>query len=182
MIIRKETNWDYEKVQEVIQSAFPFRLELGHDFNEWVVVDAVRNSNSYINELSLVAEVNGTVVGHVMFTPLKIKFEANSFESLALAPVSVHNDFQNKGIGTQLVSAGIMAAKELGYQSIIVLGDHKYYSRFGFQPASKWHIGLDGDFNCEHLSAMELVDNGLEGISGNVKYCPEFYNEKGELI
>lgn len=182
MIVRKETKSDYEKINEVIQSAFPFRLELGHEFNEWVVVDAVRNSDSYISELSLVAEVNGSVVGHVMFTPLKINDGVHSFDSLALAPVSVHNEFQNRGIGKQLVSAGIKASKELGYKSIIVLGDYKYYSKFGFQLASKWHIGLNGDFNCSHLFAMELVDKGLEGISGNVEYCPEFYNEKGELI
>jgi len=75
-----------------------------------------------------------------------------------------------------------MTAKKLGYQSVIVLGDYKYYSRFGFQPASKWHIGLDGDFNCKYLSALELVENGLKGVSGNIRYCPEFYNEKGELI
>ena len=70
----------------------------------------------------------------------------------------------------------------MGYQSVIVLVDYKYYSRFGFQLASKWHIGLDGDFNCKYLSALELVENGLKGVSGNIRYCPEFYNEKGELI
>lgn len=182
MIIRKETINDYEKINEVIKSAFSFRLELGHAFNEWVVVDAVRNSNSYIGELSLVAELNGSVVGHVMFTPLKINDGSNLFDSLALGPVSVLNEFQNRGIGKQLISAGIKASKELGYKSIVVLGDYNYYSKFGFQLASKWHIGLNGDFNCGHLFAMELVDKGLEGISGNAEYCPEFYNEKGELI
>lgn len=182
MIIRKETSKDYEKVREIIQSAFPFRLELGHEFNEWVVVEAVRNSISYIEGLSLVAEIDGKLVGHVMFTPMKIKDAMTIHDSLALAPVSVHQDYQNRGIGKQLVSEGIKAAKVLGYKSIIVLGSYEYYSRFGFQPASKWNIGLDGDFNCGHLFAMELVDNGLEGVRGNVEYCPEFYNEKGELI
>lgn len=182
MIIRKETESDYEKVKEVIQSAFSKRLELEDEFDEWGVVDAVRNSDSYINELSLVAEINDRIVGHVLFTPLTINDGMNTFGSLALGPVSVHRDFQNQGIGTRLVNAGILAAKKMGYQSVIVLVDYKYYSRFGFQLASKWHIGLDGDFNCIHLSALELVENGLKGVSGNIRYCPEFYNEKGELI
>ncbi len=182
MIIRKETLNDYLEIEEVIKSAFPFREELGHVFNEWVVVEAVRNSNSYINELSLVAEIDDKVVGHTMFTPLKVVSDGALYNSLALAPVSVHKDFQNRGIGKQLINTGINAAKELGYQSIIVIGDYKYYSKFGFEKAFRWNIGLDGDFNCDYLFALELVEGGLTGVSGNVEYCPEFYNEAGELI
>jgi predicted N-acetyltransferase YhbS len=105
-----------------------------------------------------------------------------SYESLALGPVSVHKNFQNQGIGKQLINTGINIAKELGYQSIIVLGNYNYYSKFGFEKASKWHIGLDGDFNRNDLFAMELVDSDLNDINGNVEYCPEFYSAEGELI
>lgn len=182
-MIRKETPGDYDQVRQVVQSAFPFRLELGHhDFNEWIVIERTRGSQDYIPELSLVAEVDGAVVGHILFTPMKIKGDAGCFDSLALAPVSVHQDFQNRGIGTQLCRAGIETAKQLGYKSMVVMGHPGYYPRFGFKPASGWRIGMTADCNDDCLFAMELAEGGLAGVNGIVEYCPSFYNEKGELI
>lgn len=180
--IRKETHADYNAVTEVIKSAFPFRVELKHEFNEWVVVERTRDSEYYINDLSLVAELDGVVVGHIMFTPMTIDGDQGSFQSLALAPVSVHSDYQNRGIGKQLVTAGIEEARRLGYPSIIVLGDPKYYTRFGFELASKWGIGTTPDCNDTCLFAMELSAGALAGVSGVVTYCPTFYDEKGNLI
>ena len=182
LIIRKETPADYTPVSDVMKSAFPFRVELGHTFNEWVVVENTRESESYINDLTLVAEINGQVVGHIMFTPMKVKGSTACYESIALAPVSVHADYQKQGIGKALVHAGIEQARSLGYKSIIVLGDPKYYTKFGFELASKWRIGTNPNFNDSYLFALELVKGGLKGISGVVEYCPTFYNEKGELI
>jgi len=180
--IRKETQGDYEQIRDVIKSAFKAIGERDNEFNEWNLAERIRESEYYINDLSLVAEIGGTVVGHIMFTPLKIKGDKECYESLDLAPVSVHTDFQSQGIGKLLVRSGIEIAKRLGYKSLIVMGDPKYYQNFGFKLASDWKIGLNNNFDSKYLFALELVEGGLDGVSGIVEYCPPFYNEKGELI
>ncbi|MDF2533157.1 MAG: family N-acetyltransferase [Clostridia bacterium] len=182
MLIRKETKEDYDQIREVIKSAFKAIEENDDEFNEWTLAERIRKSEYYINDLSLVAEIDGIVVGHIMFTPLKIKGSAETHESLDLAPVSVRTDYQNQGIGKLLVRSGIEKAKELGYKSLIVMGHPKYYQSFGFKLASDWKIGLDNEYNSKYLFALELVDGGLDGVSGIVEYCPPFYNENGELI
>ncbi len=101
--IRKEIPADYPLVREVMKSAFPFRVELNHTFNEWVVVENTRDSEYYINDLSLVAVLDGVVVGHILFTPMTVQGEGGCYQSLALAPVSVHSVHQNKGIGKRLI-------------------------------------------------------------------------------
>lgn len=180
--IRKENEMDYDRIKTVIKAAFEPVVARDSEFNEWTLVEKIRESEYYINDLSLVAEVDGLVVGHIMFTPVKIKGSTGCFESLDLAPVSVHPDYQNKGIGKKLVHAGIETAKKLGYKSMIVMGHPKYYQGFGFMLASNWKIGLDNNCNSEYLFALELVEGGLQGVSGIVEYCPPFYDEKGELL
>ena len=180
--IRKENQKDYAEIKKVIKAAFEPFAARDNEFNEWNLVEKIRESEYYINDLSLVAEIDGTIVGHIMFTPMKIKGAAESYESLDLAPVSVSPEFQNRGIGKQLVRAGIEEAKKLGYKSMIVMGHPKYYQSFGFKLASNWKIGLDSNFNSEYLFALELVEGSLDGISGIVEYCPPFYDEKGELL
>jgi predicted N-acetyltransferase YhbS len=185
ILIRKETKEDYDQIREVIKSAFKAikaNEESDNEFNEWSLAEKIRNSEYYINDLSLVAVKDGAVVGHIMFTPVKIKGGEQDYASLDLAPVSVHTDFQNQGVGKLLVQSGIDRAKSLGYKSLIVMGHPKYYQAFGFQLASNWKIGLDADFNSKYLFALELVEGGLDGVSGIVEYCPPFYNENGELI
>ena len=181
IIVRKEQIKDYSGVREVIKSAFN-REDKDDDFNEWVLVEKIRETDYYINELSLVAEINGEIVGHIMFTPLIIKNGNQTFDSLALAPVSVKKEYQKQGIGKKLVISGIEKARELGYQSIVVLGQPEYYSKFGFEPASSWKIGLTSDFNDDCLFVLELVKGSLKGVTGIIEYCQPFYNENGELI
>lgn len=182
ILIRKETKEDYDQIREVIKSAFKAIEKSDNEFNEWTLAERIRESEYYIKDLSLVAEVDGAVVGHIMFTPMKIKGSVECYKSLDLAPVSVHADFQNQGIGKLLVRSGIEIAKGLGYKSIIVMGNPKYYQGFGFKLASNRKIYIVDNFISEYLFALELVEGGLAGVSGVVEYCPPFYNEKGELI
>lgn len=179
--IRPETKQDYKRLRAVIKSAF-YREGKDDDFNEWILVEKIRESDFYINALSLVAEIEDEIVGYIMFTPMKIVDGADTYDSLALAPVAVEKAFQNKGIGTGLVEAGIETARQLGYRSIIVMGHPTYYTKFGFEKASKWRIGLDENYDSDYLFALELTEKGLEGVHGIVKYCAPFYSEDGELI
>jgi len=84
--------------------------------------------------------------------------------------MAIHPDHQKKGVGKQLVEAGIRVCREAGYAGIVVLGHPEYYPRFGFQPASRFGLTSEYDVPDEVFMAMELVDGGLANVSGLVRY------------
>ncbi|MCD2425706.1 N-acetyltransferase [Niabella pedocola] len=168
VLIRKEHSADVTAISAVNEEAFGRADEAN-------LVDLLRNSSAFVPELSLVAETNGAIVGHVLFTKIKIIDSFNHrFESLALAPIAVRSSFQRKGIGAALIQAGLNKAREIGYLSVIVLGHETYYPKFGFQPASRWNIQPPFDVPDEAFMAVELVECGLKQVSGIVVYAKEF--------
>ena len=168
MIIRQETHKDFKAVFNLIEEAF--KTEKYSDHKEQFLVERLRKSAAFIPELSLVAEIDGKIVGHILITKLKI----NEFDSLALAPVSVLPEFQGKGIGGKLIIESHKKAKELGYQSIVLLGHETYYPRFGYERADKYGIELPFEVPKENCMVIELTKNGLKGVSGMVVYPNEF--------
>lgn len=171
--IRQETEKDYKLSEAVVEKAFENAEQSDH--KEQILVDKLRRSDAFIPELSLVAEYNKEIVGHIMLTKLFIKNEDDIYESLALAPVSVLPEYQNKGIGSKLINQSLKIAKELGYKSVIVLGHDKYYPRFGFKPASIWGIKAQFDVPDEAFMALELEAGSLEDVTGSVVYSKEFF-------
>lgn len=171
--IRKEEEKDYQQVFQLTEKAF---REMEHsDHQEHFLVEKLRNSEAFIPELSLVAEdENGNIAGHILFTKLQIVNDSESFESLALAPVSVKPEFQNQGIGGQLIREGHRIARELGYQSVILIGHEKYYPKFGYEKTSNFGISFSFDIPEENGMAVELVTDGLKNRKGIVKYPKEF--------
>ncbi len=171
--IRQETSDDYNNVFDLIAKAF--QHEQFSDHKEQFLVKRLRKSEAFIPELSIVAEIDDQVVGHILLTKITIKNESREFESLALAPVSVLPEFQGQGIGGKLIKASHQIAKKLGYHSIVLLGHERYYPRFGYQQADKYGIDLPFDVPKENCMVKELVSNGLKGNSGTVVYPQEFY-------
>lgn len=167
MYIRKERVEDYDIVYAVVKSAFESAAHA--DGNEQDLVNALRKGEAFIPELSLVAEVNGKIVGHIMLT----KATVNGKTALCLAPLSVLPEYQRKGVGTALIRQGHKIAKGLGYTHSIVLGDGKYYSRLGYVLAEKFGIKAPFDAPAENFMACVIDDVG-EGIRGTVKYAWEF--------
>lgn len=166
--IRQETTDDKTEVYELNSIAF------GQE-NEARLVNLLRESEAFIPELSLVATVDGKLVGHILFSKIIIVDKNhNEFESLALAPMAVRPAFQQKGIGGQLIKSGLDKARELTYKSVIVLGHEHYYPKFGFVPADKWNIKSPYDVPASVFMGLELVTDGLKGVSGMVKYPKEF--------
>jgi putative acetyltransferase len=115
----------------------------------------------------------GSVVGHILFSPVNVAIAPENFRGVGLGPMSVLPEFQNRGIGSSLVREGLEACRRLGYDAVVVLGHTKFYPRFGFTTA-KDH-GLDNEYNAsDAFMVMELKSGVLEGIKGLVKYAPEF--------
>jgi len=167
MLIRQEQLNDYDYVYDVVKKAF---LNAEHsDGNEQELVVALRKSNSFIPELSLVAIEKEKIVGHILFTKITIEKQTE----LALAPLSVLPSYQNKGIGLALIKQGHNKAKELGYQYSIVLGHSKYYSKAGYKPASVFGIKAPFKVSDENFMAIKLKENA-QNIQGIVKYDETF--------
>ncbi|TYP54234.1 GNAT family N-acetyltransferase [Thermosediminibacter litoriperuensis] len=171
--IRQETEKDYKVSEFIVKEAFNDAVYSDH--KEHLLVAKLRNSDAFIPELSLVAELDGEIVGHIMLTKVIIKNSEREYESLALAPVSVLPQYQNKGVGSALIVESLKIAKRLGFKSVIVLGHSKYYPRFGFKPASIWGIKAPFDVPDESFMALELESGSLDGVSGVVVYPKEFY-------
>jgi putative acetyltransferase len=161
--IRSEHPDDAAAIDPVLQAAF------GRE-NEAVIVRTVRSSTGYIPELSLVADLDGQVVGHILLSAIEIQTPTGSVPSLALAPVAVHPDWQNRGIGSALVREGLNAAGRLGHTSVIVLGHPGFYRRFGFRPAA--HRGIQPPFPVpkEAFLVLELAAGALTHVRGTVRY------------
>ncbi len=165
MNILKEELHHIGAVQAVITAAFG-RAE------EAQLVAALRRSHSFVPDLSIVAEEEGKVTGHILFTRCSI---GNSrLPVLALAPVAVLPDHQHKGIGKGLIRTGLNKARELGYKAVIVLGHAEYYPIFGFVQADKWQISAPFEVPAENFLALELIPGALEHTTGEVHYAPEF--------
>lgn len=167
MIIRQEHNKEFHSIYALVKAAFESAEHA--DGNEPDLVNALRKSDSYIPELSLVAEIDGKIVGHIMFTKLKIGNQVQ----LALAPLSVLPDYQKQGIGTALIQEGHTRARTLGYEYSVVLGSEKYYPRTGYLPAKNYGIFAPFNVPDENFMACKLSENA-PAVCGIVQYAKEF--------
>jgi len=123
--IRQEVARDYAAVRGVTQRAFE-GLAVS-DQTEHRLVNRLRRSPYFVPELSLVAEVDGQIVGHILFTKVNIEKEGTPVKTLTLAPVSVLPAYQRKGIGGKLIEEGHRIARSLGYDLIVLVGHEDYY-------------------------------------------------------
>lgn len=167
LTIRQENKNDYEEVYNVIKTAF--EIAEHSDGNEQDLVVALRKSDNFIPELSLVAVMDNKIVGYILFTKIKIGKQ----EELALAPLGVLPEYQKQGIGRTLIQEGNKKAKELGYHYSVVLGSDKYYPKFGYVSAKEYGIVAPFDVPDENFMAIKLNDTDIE-IKGIVQYAKEF--------
>lgn len=158
--IRSEEEKDIEQVREILRAAFSSDAESR-------LVDALRANGKAI--ISLVATYGEQVLGHILFSPVSTA-PPNEAKGIGLAPVAVRPEAQLKGIGSKLIQEGLRRCKEMNYDYCVVLGDPRYYQRFGFEKASPFGIrneyGVDEEFMFLLLSDRQP--------SGLVKYSEEF--------
>lgn len=179
--IREERPEDIAAIREVNKLAF------GQD-QEANLTDALRANGAAL--LSLVATLDGQVVGNIMYSPATIvpvvsRAEATSVETsgtkvtgAGLAPMAVLPEHQRHGIGSQLVEAGTRKIQAAGLPFIIVLGHANYYPRFGFQPANSLGIRCEWDVPPEAFMVLILDQAKMHGVSGLAKYRHEFSTVK----
>ncbi len=166
--VREEQEKDILAIKKVNDLAF------GQE-NEARLIEAIRKSEYFVPELSLVAETDKhEVIGNILFSGITIETEIGPVRSLALAPLAVTPKYQNQGVGSSLVREGLRRSKELGFTSVIVLGHAEYYPKFGFTTASDKDIKPPFKVRDEAFMIYELRPGALNYVQGTVNYPEAF--------
>lgn len=167
ILIRPEQSSDWIAIRSLVQEAFAVAEH--SDGDEHNLIERIRFTEDYIPQLSLVAEVDGIVVGYVMFSRIYI----GNREAVALAPVSVSVCWQSKGIGVKLITTGHRIASQMGYPCSVVLGNPDYYKRFGYKKAADYMILPPFDVPDSCYMAIPL-SSAILPPSGKVRYSKAF--------
>lgn len=161
MVVRPEAPTDLSAIHAVHASCFP-------NDREARLVRLLRDADQLL--VSLVAEIDGAVVGHIAFSPVTV--EAGR-AGAGLAPVAVLAAHQRQGIGRALTLSGLEACRGAGICWVVVLGEPEYYCQFGFEPASKFGL-IDEYGGGSAFQAIELNRGEIPIGAGVVKYAPQF--------
>jgi putative acetyltransferase len=162
MNIRFEQPGDIQKIREVNLQAFGTETEAN-------LVDTLRNAD--VELISLVAEENAEVIGHILISPVTL---GGDLKIAGLAPMAILPEWQHRGVGTKLVHAGLQACEKAGYEAVVVLGHADYYPRFGFVPSVNFGIKSEYDVPPEVFMVKELREGALKGATGTVIYHQAF--------
>lgn len=165
--IRPERPQDHAAVREVNERAFERAAEAD-------LVERLRRTAD--PTLSLVAEEEGRVIGHIFFSPVEIETggRSHALTVMALGPMAVLPERQRRGVGSRLVRRGLRACRQMGSQAVVVLGHPHFYPRFGFRPAKPQGLRSEYDVPAEVFMVLELQPGVLAGLNGTVKYHGAF--------
>ena len=158
MNIRFEQPHDIEQIKNVHLITFETDTEAN-------LVDALRNAG--VELISLVAEKNEEIIGHILFSPVTLDGDT---KIIGLAPMAVLPNWQRKGVGSKLINEGMKACQKAGYEAVVVLGHPDYYPRFGFEPSVNFRIKSEYDVPSEVFMVKELKKGALKDKTGTVKY------------
>jgi putative acetyltransferase len=165
LTIRPETLADIAAIRRINERAFDTPAEAD-------VVDELRRICPEF--VSLVAEIDATVVGHILFTPVTVDVSPD-LVGMGLAPMAVDPDFQLRGIGSALVVTGLETLRAKGCPFVIVLGHPEFYPRFGFELASAHCLTSQWEGVPDEAFMVCVFDaEALDGVSGIARYRDEF--------
>ncbi|WP_337100038.1 GNAT family N-acetyltransferase [Paenibacillus sp. YIM B09110] len=170
MRIRTENQADYAQVHQVNFAAF------GNREDEAKLVERIRETSYFVPELSIVAEEDGVIIGHILLSKADVVDGEQHYEVLALAPVAVDPNHQKQGVGKQLIHEALQRGKELGYAIVLLIGHPTYYPKFGFQPARSYGLELKQfEVSDDVFMVCELQENALKRIKGELIYPSAFF-------
>jgi putative acetyltransferase len=162
--IREENPEDTVDVRRVNEEAFGQPQEAR-------LVELLRANQAVL--LSLVAVIDSRIVGHILYSPVRLESEAN-LEGAGLGPMAVLPEFQRMGIGSKLISEGTRRLRGRGCPFIVVLGHPEYYPRFGFLPANRHGVRCQWEVPDEAFMLLPLDPSRLTDLSGLARYRDEF--------
>lgn len=166
-IVRQLTEADYSTVYHLIQTAFETAEH--RDGTEQDFAVGLRNGANYIPELDLVAELDGKLIGHIMFTNTYVaRPDGSQYKTLLVAPLATLLEHRGMGVGSALMKEGFRIATAMGYESAFLVGDPNYYGRFGYQLSHLYGINHES-MPAEYVMAKELVPGTLEGVTGLIQ-------------
>jgi putative acetyltransferase len=168
--IRPEKPEDCEAIAAVNRAAFEGEFEAR-------LVERLRESEAFIPELSLVAVVDGQILGHILLSTVHVAEGGKRIPVISLAPMAVLPKHQNKGIGSQLVRGALKRCAEMGHSVVVLVGHANYYPRFGFTAACVHGLKLPFKAPDEAFMVCELKADALREITGEIVYPPEFSEE-----
>jgi putative acetyltransferase len=161
--IRPEEPRDVPGIWDANRKAFGREVEAR-------LVDDLRDGG--YARLSLVAEEEGRLVGHVVFSEAVIRTDGGDVKALALGPVGVIPDRQGRGVGSALIREGLDRCAQAGHRIVVLLGHPDYYPRFGFSAERAGN--LSSPYSGEAFMALELVPGSLSGVVGEFEFAPPF--------
>ncbi len=167
MKIRPENTDDIQAIHHMNTQAFG-RVK------EAELADALRACGAAV--LSLVAEEKEEIVGHALFSPVRIETGAEEARGLGLGPIAVLPEYQRQGIGSALMETGLAMCREAGHPFVVLVGHASYYPRFGFERASHYGLRMPFEVPDEAFMVIALQPGALENIQGVVHFHPEFDN------
>jgi hypothetical protein len=176
MKIRLENENDYLEVENLVRNSFWNVYRPGA--YEHFIVHNLRDDESFIGNLAYVIEDNDKIIGHINYSEGEIRYENDIEPAVILGPVAIDKDCQNKGLGSELINCTLKIAQDDGIPHVFVVGDENYYSRFGFQSASKYNLYLDGtDLSEENPFFMiKIFDEDKVKKDLGIFSIPEVFN------
>ena len=162
VIIRNEKESDYSIVEEITRKAF-YNLYIPGCIEHYLV-HIMRNHEDFIPELDFVAELDGQVIGNIMYTKAKLVDESGfEKEILTFGPISVLPEYQRNGYGKLLMEHSFQEAARLGYDVIVIFGSPANYVGRGFQSCKKYNICLENHRYPAAMMVKELKEHVLDG-------------------
>lgn len=161
-LIRRETKEDYRQVEELTRKAFWNLYVPG--CTEHYIAHVIRDHADFIPELDLVAELDGRVIGNIMYTKASLTDEAGTKKPvLTFGPISVLPEYQRKGCGKALIEASFQKATALGYNVVVIFGNPGNYVGRGFKSCKKYNVCLENGIFPVAMLVKELTPDALDG-------------------